>query len=136
MAKRPKSNRHEHLIAAALDERAAFEDFKDSVLPFLRKCLENGMTAEEIQAHPKLQAAMLARQMSIALKEVDSGKALAAIKDMRDRSEGKARERLEVTSKLERTPDDQLNALIKSKLALLDKPKEETESDESDDDFV
>lgn len=115
--KRPKSNVQEHIMAAALDELAAFEDFKDGLLPFLRDAIKKGWTAEQIQNHPKLQSALMARQMSIALKEGDSSKALAAIKDIRDRSEGKARERIELTSKLEKTPDDQLDALIKSKLA-------------------
>lgn len=132
--RRPKSNRQEHIMAAALDELAAFEDFKDGLLPFLRKAIKEGWTQEEIQEHPKLKAALMARQMTIALKETDSSKALAAIKDIRDRSEGKAKERVELTSKLERTPDEQLDAIIKSKLASAEASAEPEE--EQDDDYM
>lgn len=128
--KQPKSNKQEYLLAAALDERAAFEDFKESLLPFLRDALKKGWTADQIQSHPKLQSALMARQMSIALNDKDTSKALAAIKDIRDRTEGKARERLEVTSKLDKTPEDQLDALIKSKL----KAASETQAPESSED--
>jgi hypothetical protein len=123
-------------MAAALDERAAFEDFKESLLPFLRDALKKGWTAEQIQNHPKLQSALMARQMSIALNDKDTSKALAAIKDIRDRTEGKARERLEVTSKLDRTPDEQLDALIKSKLASAAASADASAEQSEDEDYI
>lgn len=137
MAKRhPKANKQEAIMAAALDERAAFEDFKESLLPFLRDALKKGWTAEQIQNHPKLQSALMARQMSIALNDKDTSKALAAIKDIRDRTEGKARERLEVTSKLDRTPDEQLDALIKSKLASAAASADASAEQSEDEDYI
>jgi hypothetical protein len=137
VAKRhPKANKQEAIMAAALDERAAFEDFKESLLPFLRDALKKGWTAEQIQNHPKLQSALMARQMSIALNDKDTSKALAAIKDIRDRTEGKARERLEVTSKLDRTPDEQLDALIKSKLASAAASADASAEQSEDEDYI
>ena len=97
-----------------MDELTAFEDFKETILPALQKAVREGVTADEI--YQKFQSHAAARAVSIAMKEVDSSKALAAIKDILDRSGGKAAEKREITHKLERLPDEQLDALLLSKL--------------------
>lgn len=96
-----------------IDELNAFEEFKESVLPQLRADLRKGLSAEQI--YKKYQHLAAARNVTIALTEADSSKALAAVRDILDRSQGKAKERQEVTHKLEKLPEDQLDALILSK---------------------
>lgn len=105
-----EQNRRNQLI----DELEAFSNFKDEILPVLRNAVAGGMTSEEI--YKKFQAYAAARIVSIAAMEIDSSKALAAAKDIMDRAGGRATEKQEVTHKFDAVPDDQLDALIKSKL--------------------
>lgn len=101
-------------MAQRLDRRAAFEDFEDEILPKMRKMLREGRTAEEITAFAQAYAA--ARVVTIALSDADSGKALAAAKDVLDRTQGKAKERTETTHKFEKLKDEELDSLILSRL--------------------
>lgn len=112
--KRLRGESPSYRAAKAIDDLAEFEDFKESILPVLRQALKDGLTAEEIYA--KYQAYAAARAVSIVALEVDSGKALAGIKEILDRHGGKARERTEVTHKLEKLPEEQLDSLLLSKL--------------------
>lgn len=105
-----EQNRRNQLI----DELEAFSNFKEEILPVLRKALSDGMKAEDI--YKKFQAYAAARTVSIAAMEPDSSKALAAAKDIMDRAGGRATEKQEVTHKFDAVPDDQLDALIRSKL--------------------
>lgn len=107
-----------------LDQLQEFSKFREEILPVLRDALQKGMKADEI--YGKFQAYAAARAVSIAATELDSSKALSAIKDILDRSQGKAKERSEVTHKLEQVPDDQLDALILSRLR---DEKDEAEED-------
>ena len=120
MAKPKANNRHfgrdnDKKMVELMDELEAFSDFQETILPVLRKAIQANMSAEEI--YSKFQAHAAARAVSIAMKEVDSTKALSAIRDILDRSGGKAAEKREVTHKIESLPDDQLNALLLSKLS-------------------
>lgn len=123
MPKRGEST--QYLAAKRLDDLAEFEDFKESILPVLQQALKDGLTAEQI--YTKFQAYAAARTVSIVAREVDSGKALAAIREVLDRSAGKAVERTEVTHKMEKLPDAQLDALIRSKLEATEADDAETE---------
>ena len=100
-----------------LDKLEQYEHFTSLISPLLRQAIKENWSAEKLATDPQIQTLLMARQMTIALAEADSGKALAAIKDLRDRSEGKAVERVEQTHKLEKLPDDQLDAMLLSKLA-------------------
>jgi hypothetical protein len=113
--KRIRGESAQHQMARALDDMEEFHKFREELLPVLRQALTSGMTAEEI--YTKFQAYAAARTVSIAATEIDSGKALAAIKDILDRTQGKAKERSEVTHRLANAPEEQLDALIMSKLA-------------------
>jgi predicted RNA-binding protein len=126
--KRPKTNATENRLVSALDNLAEFEAFQDDVLPLLRQAIKEGWTREQIENHPKVEALIAARQLTIALREADSGKAMTAIKDFRDRKQGKAKESQEVTHKLEKLPDEQLDSLLLSKL-------KEMGSDDEDDEM-
>lgn len=122
MARRPKQNKQEDYMASALDHLSQFEEFERSVLPLLKQAIREGWSAEKIEKHPKIAAMLVARQITMALTELDSAKALSAIKDTRDRSAGKAIERREVKHQLESLPDEQLDARLKT---LLDEEAEE-----------
>lgn len=111
-------NKVEDKMISALDRLAEFEEFSTEIAPLLRKLLKDGVTAEDIEKNPRVQALLVARQLSIALRETDASKAMGAIKDIRDRTQGKATEKVEVTSKVEALSDEQLDALLHSKLAL------------------
>lgn len=86
----------------------------EGLLPGLKAALRMGLSAEQIYAEFTSMAA--ARGVNIALTETDSAKALAAIKDVLDRTQGKATERQEHTHRLEQLPDEQLDALLKTKI--------------------
>lgn len=95
---------------SAMDLLAEYEE----LLPGLKAALRMGLSAEEI--YTEFQAMAAARGIQIALTERDSGKAIAAIKDVLDRTQGKAKERQEHTHRLQQLPDEQLDALLKTKI--------------------
>jgi len=97
------------------DELAAFEEFKEEVLPMLRKDLKNKLSPSQIRK--KYLSYLTARQVTIGLTARDEAKSLAAIKDVFDREEGKAKESKDVTHRFEDLPDDQLDALVLSQIA-------------------
>lgn len=99
--------------AAELDALAQYEEFKSTILPAVQKALLEGKTAKEIY---KMFAPMAAaRTVTIAAREVDSSKALAAAKDIMDRAEGKAAEKITHTHHYENLTDDELDAQIISR---------------------
>ena len=112
--KRASADATQHRAAGLLDDVTAFEDFRASILPVLRDALKQGMDADTI--YKKFQAFAAARAISIAATEIDSSKALSAIKDILDRTQGRAKERQEVTHKLSSLPEEQLDAILLSKL--------------------
>lgn len=113
--------KNEHKMAQAIDDLAEFEEFKQSLLPALRADLRKGTPAKEILEKVKGLAA--ARLGTIVATEIDSSKALAAIKDLLDRTEGRAVERSVTTHKFEKLKDAELDALLESRL------KESNDSD-------
>ncbi len=115
---RPKQNPHKggHKTdlarASMVDDIAEFTKFREDILPFLRKAIQDGLSAEEIYKRSAALAA--ARGVSIAVTEVDSGKALSAVRDILDRAQGKAKEQKTVTHKFEDLTDDELDAMLVS----------------------
>lgn len=101
-------------MAKLVDDIAEFNKFREEILPVLRQALASGLSAEEI--YNKFQAYAAARAVSIAATELDSGKALSAIKDILDRTQGRAKEKAEIVHKLEHLPDEQLDSILLSKL--------------------
>jgi hypothetical protein len=104
-------------MAASLDALAEFERFQEEILPILQTALKEGWTAEKIYSHPKAQALLAARQLTIGIMNPDPGKALAAIQDVMNRTIGKPTDKVEVKGKLEKMSDDELDALLAAKLA-------------------
>lgn len=113
---KPKQNRHytgrpeQNGAAELVDELARFEKFKQDVLPELRDDIRAGLTASEIMK--KYSALAAARTITTVALEVDSGKALAAAKDILDRAEGKPKERVEHTHRYDQLTDDELDAQV------------------------
>ena len=100
--------------AGLVDDINEFNKFREEILPVLRKALNQGLSAEEI--YTKFQSYAAARAVSIAATEEDSGKALSAIKDILDRTQGRAKEKVDITHKMASLPEEQLDALLLSKL--------------------
>lgn len=114
--KRPKMgvNYEETDRARLVDDIAEFEEFKASLLPVLRADLRKGTPAKDILE--KLQALSAARLGHIVMTEKDSAKAMSAIKDILDRTGGKAKETVETTHKFSKLKDAELDALLKSRI--------------------
>lgn len=115
MARRRKDggSAEKHRVSLC-DEIAEFEDFREKVLPDLRKALENGMTAEQIRK--KYHAYLQAREISIGLTEEDPRVALTAIKRIIEAEEGKATEKKDISVKYEELSEEELDALIETEL--------------------
>lgn len=101
-------------LAGQLDDLADFEEFKSDILPALRRDVKSGKSADELRE--KYKNIIVARQISIALTDEDSGKALSAARDLIDRLEGKAVERKAIAHKFEQLPDEQVDSLIEQRL--------------------
>lgn len=118
---KPKANRkgrigsnyqNEAQTVGLIDELAEFEEFKLSILKKLRRALVAGAKAEEI--FMLVQAEAAARMATFALTELEPVKAMAAIKDILDRTQGKAIERKHITATYEDTSDEELDRLLKN----------------------
>ena len=97
-----------------LDGLAEYEAFLQDVPKELREAIVDGLEAPEIyNKYGKLAAI---RMVQIAMTEQDSGKAIAAIKDIMDRNYGKATERKQIEHKFEGLSDDELDAIVLSEL--------------------
>ncbi|MCK5020956.1 MAG: hypothetical protein KAS32_28335 [Candidatus Peribacteraceae bacterium] len=112
---RDRSGRPELARAVKLhDQLAAFESFKNEILPALRADLKTGLDAAAI--YDKYQAYAAARGVTIAMTSADEGKSLQAIKDILDRAQGKAVERRETKHQFEELSDEELDAMVLTEL--------------------
>ena len=119
--------RNEYKMAKTIDDAREFDDFRQDVLPKIRKMLKDGKSTEEIIKFTESYAA--ARVATIALTDEDSGKALAAAKDLLDRSIGKAKERQEIEHKYSKLKPDEIDSLLLSKLGAA--TEDESDTDEA-----
>lgn len=108
---RPAKNKQEDEMIAKLDALSEFEDFQAQILPALKKDLAAGLSAADIMN--KYQAVVAARLVSIAATSDQQNVAIAAAKDIMDRSAGKATEKLEITNKVGEMTDEEIDALLK-----------------------
>lgn len=107
-------NRAEANMVRGLDKLAAFEKFQEEILPKLQKMVAEGKSAPEIYEFAQSYAA--ARMVTEALTNPKASEAIVAVKDLLDRTQGKAKERQEVEHKFEKLKDEELDALLKSRL--------------------
>jgi hypothetical protein len=115
-----KKTRNAHMsnqnkMANQLDQLALFEEMQAELLPKLQKLIRQNASPEKI--YKEFAALAAARTVSVALTEEDSGKALAAVKEVLDRTQGKATEKVETTHKYSKLDDAELDNLLKSTLA-------------------
>jgi len=106
--------------AALVDDLREFEEFRETTLPVLRELVrKKAPPAEILEAVKSLAAARLGTMLITA----DAKTALTAIKDILDRTEGKARESVTHTHQLENIPEQQFDALLNTEIENLKKAK-------------
>lgn len=103
----------ETAMVKALDDLNEFDQFKQTVLPKLRKAVAENWSVERI--YKEFGAMVAAKVITTALTDQDSGKALTASKEILDRALGKSKERVEVT-RYDKLGDDELDQLLNSTL--------------------
>lgn len=122
-ALKPRPNHVENAMAETLDQLAEFESLRRDLLPKLLQAVRDGKSAEEIIETGKAVAA--ARLVSMSTSSDDRA-AYAAVKEILDRTMGKATEKKEITHRLDRLSDEQIDAMVMSAI--------EDISDETDED--
>ena len=93
-----------------IDDVRDFEVFRNQFPAALRKDLLSGKNSEQLRN--KYSAMIQTRILNIALTDPDSGKALAAAKDVLDRKDGKAIERREEKHLMANLPEEQIEAAL------------------------
>lgn len=119
--KKYRKSRNKELDRAvrAIDDLAAFESFKELVLPALRQDISAGLTADEIlEKYTAIAAARLVSEMTSPLKGSE------AAKEVLNRQLGKPVERKQLTHRLDNADEADVDALLISKL------KDVTDGDE------
>jgi len=102
-------------MARTTDNLAAYDELYKTMLPMLQQDLKNGLTAQQILKKYSHLAA--ARVVTTAMdSEGDAKTALAAARDVLDRSEGKATETKIIKHQFAEMSDDELDAIILSKM--------------------
>jgi len=101
-------------IADLVQDLRDFEDFRESVLPAIRRDITAGLTAKQLRE--KYASLVQARLLTEAMTG-ESKSAIAAAKDITDRQEGRATEKKEVTHKFDKMTDEELDAVLKSEEA-------------------
>lgn len=112
------ANAAQNKQARALDDLSEYEEFREMFLPAIRKALLGGASAEAILA--KFKPVVAARLVQLGVAGSESA-ALGAIKELMDRVDGKAVQKQEHIHRLAKLPEEELNAVIESKLERLKK---------------
>lgn len=118
-------NYNDNDMAKNLDALREFEKFKSEILPKIQKMLKEGKKAEDIIAWGQSLAA--ARLVTDALTNEDSNQALKSVKEVLDRGLGKPVEKVQTTHKFEKLKEEELDALLESRLAEISVDDEATE---------
>lgn len=99
-------------------DKAKFEAMQHALLPSLIEDVRNGLSAQEIAR--KNYAKLTARKVAIAATSENEAVALAAIKDIADRVEGRPVERKELKHSLSEMNEKEIDAILVSELATLE----------------
>ena len=108
----PGRNRAEDHFTKIVQEMEALETFRTQFLKSIRTDLAKGLTPTEIIAKNKDLVKL--RTLTTALSAADDGKALAAAKELLDRTDGKVTEKKEITHKMDKLSDQEFDAILKS----------------------
>lgn len=106
-------NPAETQMVRALDQLAAYENYRRDVAPHVQQLLASGATAQQILDSCQELAAM--KLVERALNGVGKEQ-VAAIKELLDRTQGKPTEKIEIKSRYDKLGDQELDALLASKL--------------------
>jgi chromatin segregation and condensation protein Rec8/ScpA/Scc1 (kleisin family) len=107
-------NHVEDQMIRGLDQLAEFERFQQEVSPALREDIRKGLAAGEI--YQKYASIAAARGVTIAMTERDTSKAIRAVQDILDRTAGRAVQKVEAKHKFDELTEEQLDALLKTRL--------------------
>lgn len=113
--------------ARNIDDLALHDELMNGLLGAVREDIRKGVSAEDILTKYSQFAA--ARMVTIATTDADSGRAMSASKDILDRALGKARETKDITHRLDKVDERQIDAILLSELDSL----ELSEGQEADD---
>lgn len=103
--------------ARSLDALAEFETFREMFAPEIRRDLMRGATEKEILE--KYKPLVAARMVQTAVAG-DAKNAIAAGREVYNRTEGTPAAKLDITHKMERLKDEELDALLESELKKLE----------------
>ena len=124
MARRPKPtkrrsyNKEESKMVKSIDSLAQYEQFVALIPPEIRKDILEGLKPNEILK--KYSNIVAGRMVATAMTERDPTRAFAMMKDVLDRTEGKAIERKQIQHALHNVTDQEFDALLASELEDLD----------------
>jgi hypothetical protein len=104
-----------------------FEEFQNETLKVLRQDIKKGLKAKDLRE--KYIALLQGKVLTQALTTEDASQALAILKDLADRVEGKAKETKEVQHRMEKLSDKELDALLKSEEEELERMHQQFRSD-------
>lgn len=113
--------------ARNIDDLALHDELFSGLLGIIRDDIRRGVSAEDILTKYSQFAA--ARMVTIATTDADSGRAMSASKDILDRALGKARETKDITHRLDKVDERQIDAILLTELEAL----EFTEGQEAED---
>ncbi len=107
------------------DAISEFDEFRQEVLPELRRML--AAKASPSQMRKEFMHYLTARLITEGITNPDATKAISAIKEIFDREEGRATEKKEVSHRLGKLKDEELDALLISELEAMpdDEQKDE-----------
>lgn len=112
--KRKNRNSVEDKMISNLDSLAEFNEFQRTLLPIIKGAVKSKDAPKAILELARSYAA--ARIALIMATDPDNKTALAAAKDLLDRTEGKAVERRELRHSMANLKDEELDALVMSKI--------------------
>lgn len=112
-SRRKSGSPEENDMLNLIENLMAFDEFRKELLPALQQDAIDGVPPEKLRE--KYQSYLTARLIQIGLVGKD-GDALAAIRDISDRAEGKPAQTNVHINKYEQLPDEQLDAALKSQI--------------------
>lgn len=103
----------ENIMARNIDDLADYDEYRATIVPQVRKMLQAGATSKEILE--KFKPYVTARLVNTALIG-EPGFAISAAKEVLDRVDGKVTTTLDLKHKYDSLSEEQLDAIINSKL--------------------
>lgn len=107
-------NEQENGLIEILEDLALFEELKKDLLPELREMVKKGEKSSVILE--KGRALASARLVTLAATGENPAAALAAIKEVLDRTDGKVADKKQIEHRLAKIDDKELDALLMSKI--------------------